>query len=56
MQRLTTGAIAKLFDICHGLEAGFFRHLTNPFKIDEFLEVLDLASVFALHVSLVMSK
>jgi len=28
-------------DIAEGLEAGFFRYLTKPIRIDEFMEVLD---------------
>jgi signal transduction histidine kinase/ActR/RegA family two-component response regulator len=34
-------------DIEKGLEAGFFRYLTKPIKIDEFMETLDLALGFA---------
>jgi CheY-like chemotaxis protein/anti-sigma regulatory factor (Ser/Thr protein kinase) len=30
-------------DIAKGMEAGFFRYLTKPIKVDEFLETLDLA-------------
>jgi len=30
-------------DIERGLEAGFFRYLTKPIKVDEFLDTLDLA-------------
>ena len=30
-------------DIEKGLEAGFFRYLTKPIKIDEFMQALDLA-------------
>jgi len=30
-------------DIERGLEAGFFRYLTKPIKVDEFMETLDLA-------------
>jgi CheY-like chemotaxis protein len=30
-------------DIARGLEAGFFRYLTKPIKVNEFMEVLDLA-------------
>jgi CheY-like chemotaxis protein len=28
-------------DIKKGLEAGFFRYLTKPIKVDEFFEALD---------------
>ena len=34
-------------DITKGLEAGFFRYLTKPIKVDEFLETLDVALAFA---------
>lgn len=34
-------------DIRKGLEAGFFRYLTKPIKVNEFLEVLDLALAYA---------
>jgi len=34
-------------DIERGLEAGFFRYLTKPIKVNEFMETLDLALHFA---------
>ena len=34
-------------DIEKGLEAGFFRYLTKPIKVNEFMETLDLALEFA---------
>jgi len=34
-------------DIEKGLQAGFFRYLTKPIKITEFMETLDLALEFA---------
>jgi CheY-like chemotaxis protein len=34
-------------DIQSGLDAGFFRYLTKPIKIDEFLATLDTALIFA---------
>jgi len=30
-------------DIAKGLAAGFFRYLTKPIKVNEFMDVLDLA-------------
>lgn len=36
-------------DIEKGLQAGFFRYLTKPIKIDEFMETLDSALEFAAH-------
>ena len=46
---LAVSANAMPLDISQGLAAGFFRYLTKPFRIDEFLEVLDQALVFADH-------
>ncbi len=40
-------ANAMLHDIEKGLEAGFFRYLTKPIKIDEFMDTLDVALKFA---------
>ncbi|MES2398446.1 MAG: ATP-binding protein, partial [Pseudomonadota bacterium] len=34
-------------DIEKGLEAGFFRYLTKPIKINEFMETLDMTLKFA---------
>ena len=34
-------------DIEKGLEAGFFRYLTKPIKVDEFMNTVDLALKFA---------
>jgi signal transduction histidine kinase/ActR/RegA family two-component response regulator len=34
-------------DIAKGLEAGFFRYLTKPIKVNEFMDVLDIALDFA---------
>ena len=34
-------------DIAKGLEAGFFRYLTKPIKVNEFMENLDIALQFA---------
>ena len=34
-------------DIEKGLEAGFFSYLTKPIKVDEFMQALDLALLFA---------
>jgi PAS domain S-box-containing protein len=42
---LSANAMAR--DIERGLEAGFFRYLTKPIKVDEFLETLDVALEFA---------
>jgi CheY-like chemotaxis protein len=34
-------------DIRKGLEAGFFRYLTKPIKVDEFMDTLRVALEFA---------
>jgi PAS domain S-box-containing protein len=40
-------ANAMPHDIRRGLDAGFFRYLTKPIKIDAFMEALDLALAFS---------
>jgi len=42
---LSANAIPR--DIEKGLEAGFFRYLTKPIKVNEFLETLNVALEFA---------
>jgi len=42
---LSANAIPR--DIERGLEAGFFRYLTKPIKVSEFMETLDVALNFA---------
>jgi CheY-like chemotaxis protein len=44
---LAVSANAMPLDIASGLAAGFFRYISKPFRIQEFLEVLDLALVCA---------
>jgi CheY-like chemotaxis protein len=34
-------------DIKNGLEAGFFRYLTKPIKLNEFMDALKVALEFA---------
>jgi CheY-like chemotaxis protein len=34
-------------DIAKGLDAGFFRYLTKPIKVNEFMETLDVTLEFA---------
>ena len=34
-------------DIERGLAAGFFRYLTKPIKVDQFMEALDTALLFS---------
>ena len=42
---LSANAMSR--DIERGLQAGFFRYLTKPIKVGEFLETLDVALEFA---------
>ncbi len=42
---LSANAIPR--DIAKGLEAGFFRYLTKPIKVTEFMDTLDVALEFA---------
>ena len=42
---LSANAIPR--DIEKGLDAGFFRYLTKPIKVNEFMDTLDLALEFA---------
>ena len=44
---LALSANAVPSDIAKGLEAGFFRYLTKPIKVIEFMETLDVALKFA---------
>jgi signal transduction histidine kinase/ActR/RegA family two-component response regulator len=42
---LSANAIPR--DIAKGLEAGFFRYLTKPIKVNEFMDTLDLTLKYA---------
>jgi CheY-like chemotaxis protein len=42
---LSANAIPR--DIETGLQAGFFRYLTKPIKVNEFMDTLDIALTFA---------
>jgi CheY-like chemotaxis protein len=44
---LALSANALPRDIAKGLEAGFFRYLTKPIKVDEFMDALNVALEFA---------
>jgi PAS domain S-box-containing protein len=44
---LAISANAMLGDIKHGLELGFFRYLTKPINVTEFMEALAVALTFA---------
>jgi len=43
-------------DIERGLEAGFFRYLTKPIKVSEFMETLDATLNFAKTKSVRMNR
>ena len=42
---LSANAIPK--DIATGMEAGFYRYITKPIRINEFMDALELALQFA---------
>jgi len=44
---LAISANAMPRDIEKGLEAGFFRYLTKPIKVNEFMDALDMARELA---------
>jgi CheY-like chemotaxis protein len=44
---LAISANAMPFDIERGMKAGFFRYITKPIKVDEFMEALNEALEFA---------
>jgi len=44
---IALSANAVPHDIEKGLQAGFFRYLTKPIKVIEFMETLDIALKFA---------
>jgi PAS domain S-box-containing protein len=46
---LAISANAMAYDIHKGLEAGFFRYLTKPIKVNEFLDAVDAAIEMAAH-------
>jgi CheY-like chemotaxis protein len=44
---LAISANAMPLDIRKGLEAGFFRYLTKPIRVNEFMNAVDMALEFA---------
>jgi PAS domain S-box-containing protein len=44
---IAVSANAMPLDVERGQNAGFFRYITKPIKVDEFMEALDLALEFA---------
>ena len=44
---IAVSANAMPLDVERGLEAGFFRYITKPIKVNEFMEALDVAMEFA---------
>jgi CheY-like chemotaxis protein len=43
---IAISANAMPFDIEQGMKAGFFRYVTKPINVTEFMEVLDAAFTF----------
>ncbi len=46
---IALSANARPRDIEKGLQAGFFRYLTKPIRVHEFMDTLDVALEFAAH-------
>ena len=44
---IAVSANAMPLNIERGLKAGFFRYITKPIKVNEFMEALDVALEFA---------
>ncbi|MCX7146270.1 MAG: BON domain-containing protein [Sulfuritalea sp.] len=44
---IALSANALAHDVARGMEAGFFRYITKPLKLKEFIEALDAALEFA---------
>jgi len=44
---IAVSANAMPLDVQRGLKAGFFRYITKPIKVNEFMEALDVALEFA---------
>ena len=44
---IAVSANAMPLDIERGLKAGFFRYITKPLKVSEFMEALDVAMAYA---------
>jgi PAS domain S-box-containing protein len=44
---IALSANAMASDIERGMEAGFFRYLTKPIRVNEFMDTLDMALLFA---------
>jgi CheY-like chemotaxis protein len=53
---LALSANAMPRDIEKGLAAGFFRYLTKPIKLNEFMEALDLGLILAAAASVEANK
>ncbi len=53
---IALSANAMPHDIKKGLDAGFFRYLTKPIKVDEFMHVLDVALEFSETVAMTQSE
>jgi len=44
---IAVSANAMPLDVERGLKAGFFRYITKPIKVNEFMEALDVALEFS---------
>jgi CheY-like chemotaxis protein len=44
---IAISASAMPLDIERGLKAGFFRYITKPIKVNEFMDAMDVAMEFA---------
>ena len=53
---LALSANAMPRDIKRGLDAGFFRYLTKPIKVNEFMDTLDVALKFSKAASARLKK
>jgi len=51
---LSANAIPR--DIERGLEAGFFRYLTKPIKVTEFMDTLDIVIKYAIEEAALAAK
>ena len=46
---IAISANAMAYDMRKGLEAGFFRYLTKPIKVNEFFDAVDAALEITVH-------
>ena len=53
---IALSANAMPLDIERGRKAGFFRYLTKPIKVDEFMEALDVAREITGHQQVLINE